>query len=710
MDVCSTTEKKIPLKVKSWYSIFDVKRILQPLTRVPVGQQRLFFLGRELKNRHSLQECGIYEDGAVLIFRTKVVGTENQPVLQIHGSVTCPEKLMKILDHVKRGLDLGFVPQLAMEGTGGTYFMRSEAKRIVACFKPMDEEPFAINNPKSLIGTLGADVQMRNGIKAGEGYIREVAAFLFDRDNFFGVPQTTIVEALHSSFSYGNSRPFLKIGSFQEFVHFDYQACDLSYSKFSVKEVQKVALLDICLLNCDRNDTNLLVRKKKQTNFDKANKYHDNNSTEYELVPIDHSYCLSEVLEIGWCDLCWITWPQVSRPLDPEILNFVMNLNIEEEAKMLENQCCFSQKVLTHFKIVCTLLKRGVEAGLTLFTIANVIVRQELDEPSELENIEKRAKEIAVAMLINSSLSQFNHHTTDLKYKNGLYFNTNQLTDIHKDFASESTKQYKSSNLTKSIDIPSKKISEEEIFYDWNDFGNPTDENVKLGLRNKISNFPQIHNNDSISSSPLGFWSQPLTETVEKANANYNLEVNWDHEISTSSRSSLHSLEDQNNNFVFSPSRINRSNTFCYTQSFDNEHSENFNDANDNNNFNGNDDEYQLNFVDLSQPDTEINSTQKVNHKRKENLILSPQKNPHSLLKPKMIRNHSFNGILTSPEIIPETKTEKVQLRNVLKYSKHNKLLLQDSNQLNYYFFLFAEQLIQHTVKIKKKQQDDELI
>jgi phosphatidylinositol 4-kinase type 2 len=86
---------------------------------------------------------------------------------------------MMLIDHVKRGFDLGFAPQLAMEGTGGTYFMRNESKRIVACFKPMDEEPFAMNNPKSLVGTPGSNVQMKNGIKAGEGFVREVAAFIF---------------------------------------------------------------------------------------------------------------------------------------------------------------------------------------------------------------------------------------------------------------------------------------------------------------------------------------------------------------------------------------------------------------------------------------------------------------------------------------------------------------------------------------------------
>lgn len=48
----------------------------------------------------------------------------------------------------KRAMHLGLVPSLAMEGTGGTYFMPDCRGKHVACFKPQDEEPFSVNNPR----------------------------------------------------------------------------------------------------------------------------------------------------------------------------------------------------------------------------------------------------------------------------------------------------------------------------------------------------------------------------------------------------------------------------------------------------------------------------------------------------------------------------------------------------------------------------------
>jgi hypothetical protein len=58
------------------------------------------------------------------------------------------------------------------------------------------------------------------------------------------------------------SQEEVKIGSFQEFVRHDYVVEDLSDRLFSRREVQKIALLDLRLLNSDRNGGNILVRKK----------------------------------------------------------------------------------------------------------------------------------------------------------------------------------------------------------------------------------------------------------------------------------------------------------------------------------------------------------------------------------------------------------------------------------------------------------------
>ena len=42
----------------------------------------------------------------------------------------------------------------------------------------------------------------------------------------------------------------------------DDNAGDYGSSLFSIEEVHKIAILDIRILNCDRNEENILVKKK----------------------------------------------------------------------------------------------------------------------------------------------------------------------------------------------------------------------------------------------------------------------------------------------------------------------------------------------------------------------------------------------------------------------------------------------------------------
>ena len=64
-------------------------------------------------------------------------------------------------------LTAGLIPKLVDDGTSGTYFMRNTANRPVAIFKPLDEEPYAPNNPRGFQGIFGSD-SLRPGVKSGE--------------------------------------------------------------------------------------------------------------------------------------------------------------------------------------------------------------------------------------------------------------------------------------------------------------------------------------------------------------------------------------------------------------------------------------------------------------------------------------------------------------------------------------------------------------
>ena len=83
------------------------------------------------------------------------------------------------------------------EGTSGAYIIRNH-DGAVAVFKPIDEEPFAPNNPRGMKGLFGSDT-CRAGVKSGESTLREVAAYLLDYDGFSGVPATSLVELTHES-------------------------------------------------------------------------------------------------------------------------------------------------------------------------------------------------------------------------------------------------------------------------------------------------------------------------------------------------------------------------------------------------------------------------------------------------------------------------------------------------------------------------------
>ena len=63
----------------------------------------------------------------------------------------------------------------------------------------------------------------------------------------------------------------------QEFVEYMDVVGNLGAKQFSVDEVHKIAILDLRILNCDRNECNILVLKKLV-----------GNKKVTSLVPIDH--------------------------------------------------------------------------------------------------------------------------------------------------------------------------------------------------------------------------------------------------------------------------------------------------------------------------------------------------------------------------------------------------------------------------------------
>jgi hypothetical protein len=164
------------------------------------------------------------------------------------------------LRDARDGLLHNLSPKLTLEGTGGTYILSSRGKPTVAVFKPSDEEAFAPSNPRGHTGRLGS-TSFRKGVLSGESAKREVAAFLLDHGGFSRVPETLLVKIRHDSLNYPKScsESYLKQGSLQQFIDNDGPAEDWGPASFQKTEVERIAILDLRVLNMDRNAGNLLV-------------------------------------------------------------------------------------------------------------------------------------------------------------------------------------------------------------------------------------------------------------------------------------------------------------------------------------------------------------------------------------------------------------------------------------------------------------------
>ena len=246
---------------------------------------------------------------------------------------------------------------------------------------------------------------------------------MLDHDGMAGVPHTGLVEAWHPAFSNpsgkvealvessntsSQSTVQRKIGSFQEFVPFDSMVGDWAPNKFPVKEVQKIAILDMRLLNTDRNDANILLQWRESEDGSRRVPY---------LIPIDHGYCMPDTLEVAWCDWVWSEWPQIKEPIDPALKDYISKLDIERDIRLLRSQLSVREECLQNIRVTGTVLKAGVAAGLTLYDIASILCRQDLDTPSPVESLVDRVNRISQNFNSGFSVSPTN---LDVEAVNGL--------------------------------------------------------------------------------------------------------------------------------------------------------------------------------------------------------------------------------------------------------------------------------------------------
>lgn len=577
-DVRDRRGKKRPITVRSWATIKDVKDQLQKLLHVPPSSQRLYLgpiivPGKELSNHRSLHDAGIYKSGETLLLDIKggvvddVSSTSYVTSLRPSSNDICilssmyddaPRALRKIVQQARRGFSMGLKPDLVLDGTGGTYFLHDARKFKVAVFKPGDEEPYAENNPRGYVKQVMTedvfdDLSMRAGVKPGESCLREVAAYLLDHDGFSGVPLTTLAEAKHPAFntngaglttaaggasmgrhsliSSTNNAPtgVKKVGSVQEYVHAECTMDDLSPSKLDVDEVHKIAILDIRLMNADRNAANLLCKRRSDNAL--------------ELVPIDHGLCLRTACDVAWFDWCWLDWPQLKKPVSKKSREYILSLDVEDDAHTLKERFNISEEALDLFRASNKILRTGIEMGLTLYDIATMCCRN--DNAGELKsNLEKITSQAADLASVAVENGKWHHSAASRAIEDQLQENIplrNVGSGIKKfksmvDFAS-----LLCDNVVESAVPASLMTSASESGSEIGDIDQDQDECEKwasliiadvqiddddLSQRSRSSS---IESNSSVSSSklsssPVGFWYvRPSTvPTVTDANESWS--------------------------------------------------------------------------------------------------------------------------------------------------------------------------------------------
>ncbi|XVF22374.1 hypothetical protein REPUB_Repub12eG0167000 [Reevesia pubescens] len=310
--------------------------------------------------------------------------------LVVDPKVELPSVILEMINSTFDGLDSGRIPIRSTEGTGGAYFMQdSSGQKFVAVFKPIDEEPLAVNNPRKL--PVSPDGEgLKKGTRVGEGAFREVAAYILDHPKnerrtlygdekgFAGVPPTAMIKSLHSGFNNPDDLATVKIGSLQMFVENSGSCEDMGPGSFPVEQVHKISVLDIRLANADRHAGNILLSKDE-----------DGQTV---LIPIDHGYCFPESFED--CTFDWLYWPQARQPYSRETIDYIKSLDAEEDIAHLKFLGWdIPPKCARTLRISTMLLKKGAERGLTPFAIGSIMCRENLKEESVIEEIVQEAQD-----------------------------------------------------------------------------------------------------------------------------------------------------------------------------------------------------------------------------------------------------------------------------------------------------------------------------
>ncbi len=541
------------IKYNPWTKVSEIRTKIASINGIPSKNIRLFYKNIELMNGLSMIDYGIPLKKHPEIYY-EIVSYQKDHSLEIYGTFPCSDSLQKIIEEAKIGFIRGLKPKLIEDGTSGVYQIRNIYKETIAIFKPFDEEPNTPNNQKGYTGQFGAE-SFRRGILSGEATIREEATFLLDnfsRIKFkykFDVPATTFVEMCHKTFNInmqelkvmqndekvnrgGVIQRFLyenlrgqskdinegsddfylsnmkykyipkKYGTLQKFIKSAGVVADYSYSLFSVEEAHKIMILDFRILNCDRNDENILLIKKHKKK---------SNEIFYKLVPIDHAYSFPSCLEIGDFEICWMSWSQAKVPFTEAEKKYIDSIDIIEDMENLNKYIFLRPECWKYFRISNTVLKVCTKYNLTPYEIGTLLYHDDYDNktPSKIKLIVEKTEKLSYNFKGKRIrlLSSGGEKEKEKKYE--VENKRRQNSFFRQD------RERRTSILESTQSVPKKKTyeeEEEEVEDDDEDY-----ENLRANHKRKIK-YPRVQNNSKDKKKPKG--TKKAKKTSHKSSLN----------------------------------------------------------------------------------------------------------------------------------------------------------------------------------------------
>lgn len=138
-------------------------------------------------------------------------------------------------------------------------------------------------------------------------------------------------------------------------------------------------MLDLRILNCDRNESNIIFRRNLEDNS-------------IQLYPIDHGLALPDTLELYDTDLCWLSWQQTRKLLRPELRQLVEDMDPERDYYMMRSKLGIREACLRNFRFAETFIKKCVQHQMSLFTIAQLMYRSDEEAHSPFQRVAEQAE------------------------------------------------------------------------------------------------------------------------------------------------------------------------------------------------------------------------------------------------------------------------------------------------------------------------------